>query len=134
MNVVFGKLSRVLYALAGEDILDKGLLQECVPDVFFIPEHILNSAVRPLLTAAGCRYAVRFKVLANLTDAVAHQIAGENATDDGGLFLVDLRLPVRTLSISEKAFVLVVDLAVLEVATMSPAHIFAEGLTLGLRL
>jgi len=88
----------------------------------------------PGIAALGGLDAVRRQVAADLVDALAHQVAGEDPADDSRLLRIDLRQSVRSLVVAEEAGVVVVDLAVLEVLPVPPLYIAAEGLTLRLGL
>ena len=109
-------------------------MEQGVPDVFFVLQHFPHHAVMPGITALGGLDAVRHQVAADLVDALAQQVSGEDPADNGRLIGVDLRQAVRPLAVAEKAGVVVVDLAVLEVLPVAPLDAAAEGFALCLGL
>lgn len=88
----------------------------------------------PKVAALGGLDAVRHQVAADLVGTLAHQIAGKDPADDGGLVRVNLRQAVRPLAVAEEAGVVVVYLAVLEVLPVAPLDAAAEGLAFRLSL
>ena len=116
--IVFGELSLVLHAFAGEDVLHIRLLQERVADVLLVPEHMLHRAVRPFFTAAHGPDTVRFQIPADLSDAVPHEVAGEDAPDDGSLRFVNLRLAVGAFFVSQEAVIVIIYFPVFVVVSL----------------
>lgn len=65
---------------------------------------------------------------------MAQQIPGKNPAHHRSLLRIDFRPAVRSPPVAEEAFVVVVDLPVLEVLAVAPLHIPAEGFALRLGL
>ena len=134
VDIVFGQLSNVLLLLVGEQVRHVGLLEQGVPNVFFVPQHTLDHAVVPG-RFAPCRFdAVRHQILADPAGAVAHQIAGKDPAHHSGLLLINFRLAVRTFAVSKEAVKLIVHLSILEILAVAPLDAAAERLALRLGL
>ena len=67
-------------------------------------------------------------------DALAHQIPGEYPAHDDSLIRIDLRESICSFPIAEEAGVIVVNLAVSEVFSVTPLDVAAEGFAFGLCL
>ena len=134
LHIVFGELPLVFHLLAAEQIQGEGFLEDGVTHVLLVLQDVPHRVVAPLGAAPGGLAAVRHQVAADLAHALPHQVPGEDAPHRGGLLLINLRLPVLTLAITQEVVEVVVDDALLEPGAVAPLDVGGHGLTLRLGL
>ena len=133
LHIVHGALALVFLHLLGDAVRDISLLQESVSDIFFIRQDVVDDGGRPgFYTLCGRDiFLVQFSL--DLPQRTAVQIPVINPLDDLGFLRDDLRLPIRTLAVSQHLFVLEGHFSGFRTFCFAPSDILAQrfGFRLG---
>ena len=125
--VILCQLAPVLPYLFLQKVGSVGLLQQDVPGIFFVPQHIQDGAPGPGFFPSWGKNVILLQLRRNLLQRFAAQITVKDAGHNGSPFRFNFRLPIGALAIAQEVAVVEGKLSFLVSPPHSHRHILADG-------
>ena len=133
LNNVHGRFTLIRFPCFGDAVDRDRFLEDAVSAVFFVPQDVHDHVLAEAEILSG---DLNFLRLQRLRDHLDRLTGEEHLIDpfyDGRFFRHDLRLTIRTFSVTEEILVLKAHFPFFKLLTVGPCDMLADALRLGLR-